>query len=141
MLVYVLVFTALTIASRVMEEWQRAFLLVCWAVLIGHTATALLKARRWIETDGEVIRASNLFSGKITTWQCRDLLTVTELKRHPLTYLPPFLAKRFGYTIRFKDGSKLVLTYSEFPMLTPFLAALGDNAEGSVPLNGRSHPA
>jgi hypothetical protein len=97
----------------------------------------LLKARRWIETDGEVIRACSLFSGKITAWQCRDILAVTDLMRHPLTYLPPLLAERCGYAIGFKDGSKLVLAYSEFPVLSTFISALGDKAVGALPLEGR----
>ena len=81
-------------------------------------------AYRWVELDGDVIRARRLLSWRPREWRVSDVQTIdTDAGLLRYRFVRKALAQsNLGREVRFRDGGRLQLVRSHTPGLDDFIA-------------------
>lgn len=89
--------------------------LVCAAFFIGLTVFVAARSNRWVELDGDVIRAKNLYTGRIvekSVWDTTEIMTeVFLVATTAIRVTEMFQGRVRGFAIRFPDLPKGIRVY------------------------------
>jgi hypothetical protein len=89
--------------------------LLCAAFFIGLTAFVAVRSNRWVELDGDIIRAKNLYTGRIvekSVWDTNEIMTEVFLVASAAVHITEMFQGRVrGFAIRFSDLPKGIKVY------------------------------
>jgi hypothetical protein len=92
-----------------------AIFLLGAAAFVGITIWVAQRSNRWVELDGEVIRARNLYTGRIvekSVWEVTEVTTEVYLVAGAAVRITELLQGRIrGFSIRFPDLPKGLRVY------------------------------